>query len=94
MLGLAKFLTIQERRRFESISTSWKFIPNTNPGLPATIAFGHLWYNSGIAVPSSAAPSGNPLCQVANLTLGLMPMAPRTSLLPPEWALSLPGPSV
>ena len=27
MLGLAKFLTIRERRRFESISTSWEFIP-------------------------------------------------------------------
>ena len=47
MLGLAKFLTIRERRRFESISTSWEFIPNTNPGLPATIALGHLWCNSG-----------------------------------------------
>ena len=34
MLGLAKFLTIQERQRFESISTSWEFIPNTNPGIP------------------------------------------------------------
>ena len=33
MLGLAKFLTIRERRRFESISTSWEFIPNTNPGI-------------------------------------------------------------
>ena len=47
MLGLAKFLTVRERRRFESISTSWEFIPNTNPGLPATVALGHLWYNSG-----------------------------------------------
>ena len=47
MLGLAKFLTIRERQRFESISTSWEFIPNTNPGLPAMIALGHLWYNSG-----------------------------------------------
>ena len=34
MLGLAKFLTTRERRRFESISTSWEFIPNTNPGIP------------------------------------------------------------
>ena len=34
MLGLAKFLTIRERRQFESISTSWEFIPNTNPGRP------------------------------------------------------------
>ena len=34
MLELAKFLTIRERRRFESISTSWEFIPNTNPHFP------------------------------------------------------------
>ena len=33
-LELAKFLTIWERRRFESISTSWEFIPNTNPDRP------------------------------------------------------------
>ena len=30
-----KFLTIQERWRFESIATSWEFIPNTNPDIPA-----------------------------------------------------------
>ena len=29
-----KFLTIRERRWFESISTSSEFIPNTNPGRP------------------------------------------------------------
>ena len=34
MLGLIEFLTIQERQRFESISTSWEFIPNTNLGRP------------------------------------------------------------
>ena len=34
MLGLAKFLTVRERWRFESISTSWEFIPNTNPDIP------------------------------------------------------------
>ena len=32
ILELAKFLTIRERRWFESISTSWEFISNTNPG--------------------------------------------------------------
>ena len=47
MLVLAKFLTVRERRRFELISISWEFIPNTNPGLPAMVALGHLWYNSG-----------------------------------------------
>ena len=62
MLGLAKFLTIRERRRFESISTSWEFIPNTNPDLPATIVLGHLWYNSGthFVGPYRAAQSGTP----------------------------------
>ena len=57
MLELAKFLTIRERRRFESISASWEFIPNTNPGLPATVALGHLWYNSSthfMGSPSAA----------------------------------------
>ena len=67
MLGLAKFLTIQERQRFESISTSWEFIPNTNPNLPATIALGHLWYNSGTHFVGtySAAQSGTDGSQVA-----------------------------
>ena len=52
-LVLAKFLTNRERRRFESISSSWEFIPNTNLGLPATIALGHLWYNSDTYFASS-----------------------------------------
>ena len=60
MLGLAKFLTIRERWRFESISTSWEFIPNTNLGLPVMVALGHLWYNLGphFMGSSSAAQSG------------------------------------
>ena len=35
-------------------------IPNTNPGLPATVALGHLWYNSGphFVGSISAAQSG------------------------------------
>ena len=67
MLGQAKFLTIRERRRFESISTSWEFIPNTNLGLPAMIALGHIWYNSGthFVGPYSAAQSGTDGSQVA-----------------------------
>ena len=40
-------------------------------------------------VPSSAALLGNLLYQVVNLTFGLTPIAPRTFLLPPEYALSL-----
>ena len=73
MLGLAKFLTIRERRRFESISTSWEFIPNTNPGLPATIALGHLWYNSGthFAGPYCAAQSGTPDARMLRPSLPL-----------------------
>ena len=73
MLGLAKFLTIRERRRFESISTSWEFIPNTNPGLPATIALGHLWYNSGthFAGPYRAAQSGTPDARMLRPSLPL-----------------------
>ena len=65
MLGLAKFFTIQERRRFESISTSWEFITNTNLALPATIALGHLWYNLGTHFTGSyhAAQSGTTSCQ-------------------------------
>ena len=57
MLELAKFLTIRERRRFNLISTSWEFIPNTNPSLPAMVALGHLWYNSSthfVGSPSAA----------------------------------------
>ena len=34
-------------------------------------ALGHIWYISGITAPSSAAPSGSPLCRVVNLTLDL-----------------------
>ena len=62
MLGLAKFLTIWERQRFESTSTSWEFIPNTNPGLPATVALGHFWYNSSTHFTGSpsVAQSGTP----------------------------------
>ena len=65
MLELVKFLTIQERRRFESVTTSWVVIPNTNPGLPATVALGHLWYNSGphFTGSISAAQPGKTSCQ-------------------------------
>ena len=80
MLGLAKFLTIWERRRFESISTSWEFIPNTNPGLPAMIALGHLWYNSctHFAGPYRAAQSGTPDARMLrpNLPLGSVYRSP------------------
>ena len=80
MLGLAKFLTIRERRRFESISTSWEFIPNTNLGLPATVALGHLWYNSGphFTDSTSATQPGTTSCQddLDYPTLGLRSSSP------------------
>ena len=55
-----KFLTILERRRFKSIATSWAVIPNTNLGLLAMVALGHLWYNLGTYFVGSisAAPLG------------------------------------
>ena len=59
------------------------------------VTSGHLWYNSRtVTGPISAAPLGIlPVCQevLARPTLGLMPLAPRTSLLPPVCALSLIG---
>ena len=61
----------------------------------AKVVLGHLWYNLGTVMgPSSAAPSGIlPVCQEvqARPALGLMPLAPHTSLLPPVCALSLTG---
>ena len=91
MLGLAKFLTIRERRRFKLISTSWEFIPNTNPGLPATIALGHLWYNSGthFAGPYRAAQSGTPDART------FRPSLPLGSVWsPPQGAHNKTGPSL
>ena len=62
---------------------------------PVGVASGHLWYNSGTVVgPISAIPSGILLvCQEvqARPTLGLMPLALHTSLLPPVCTLSLTG---
>ena len=60
---------------------------------PIGVTSGHLWYNSDIVVGLiSAAPSGIlPVCQEvqARPALGLMPLAPRTSLLPLVCAFSL-----
>ena len=91
MLGLAKFLTIWERRRFKSISTSWKFIPNTNPGLPAMIALGHLWYNLGTHFAGSISAAQSRILPIAKTIRTTLPfgsrLAPRTYLLPPVCAL-------
>ena len=90
MLVLAKFLTIRERRRFESISTSWEFISNTNLGLLATVALGHLWYNSStyFAGSPSAAQSGTPNARTfrPSLPLGLV-WLPAHPYYHPECAL-------
>ena len=91
MLELAKFLTVRERQRFESISTRWEFIPNTNPCLPATVALGHFWYNSGphfTGLPS-AAQLGMTSCQDDQdyPTLGLMSSSPVHPYFHPECAL-------
>ena len=86
MLGLAKFLTVRERRRVKSISTSQEFIPNTNPGRPdqrsPQVTFGttqvHIsWvrlapHNQGQLVAKTFRPG---------LPLGSC-LAPHTSLLP------------
>ena len=62
---------------------------------PIGVASSHLWYNSGIVEGLiSAAPSGIlPVYQEVQAwpTLGLTPLAPRTSLLPPMCTLSLTG---
>ena len=70
------------------------FLTQTHTSLVG-VASGHLWYNLGtVAGPSSAAPLGIlPVYQEvrAQHALGLTPLAPRTPLLPPVFALSLTG---
>jgi hypothetical protein len=47
MLKLVEFLTIQERRQFKSIATSWAvFLTQTHTSLIGVMS-GYLWYNSG-----------------------------------------------
>ena len=61
---LCQVLTSRERRRFESNSypAGGLFLALTQAS-PAGEPTGHLWYNSGIAAPISAALPGLPLCQ-------------------------------
>ena len=55
-------------------------IPYTNPGLPATVALGHVWYNSGphFVGSISAAQPGTTNCQDIQTrpALGLMSGSP------------------
>ena len=66
-------------------------IPNTNPVLPAMVALGHIWYNSGTYFVGSinAAQSGTlPIARTIRTTLPLgSRLAPHTSLLPLVCAL-------
>ena len=62
---------------------------------PIWVASGHLWYNLGTVMGLiSAAPSGIlPVYQEVQAwpAIGLTPLAPHTSLLPPVCALSFTG---
>ena len=53
--------------RIDSYPAAGVFLTQTQ-AYRAKVALGRLWYSSGIAAPSSPAPSGSPLCQVVNLT--------------------------
>jgi len=61
---LCQVLTDRERRRFESNSypVGGLFLALTQAS-PVGEPMGHLWYDSGIAAPISAALPGLPLCQ-------------------------------
>ena len=53
--------------RIDSYPAGAVFLTQTQ-AYRAKAALGHLWYNSGITVLSSATPLGSPLCQEVNLT--------------------------
>ena len=61
---LCQVLTNRERRRFESNSypAGGLFLALTQAS-PVGEQAGHLWYDSGIVAPISAALPGLPLCQ-------------------------------
>jgi hypothetical protein len=62
---------------------------NTHQDTPGEGCSGHLWYNLGITGSTDGASLRATLCQViGTLTpLGLTPMSPSTSLLPPRYDL-------
>ena len=88
---LSQVFTIWERRQFESIPIQLEGFPNTHPihlingflGSPLV-----QLKNRGSAQPLTLRESTPPGGQSH---LGLTPMAPRTSLLPPGCAVSLFG---
>ena len=92
---LSQVLTIRERQRFESIPTQLGnlFLTQTEAHT-AKVASGHLWYNLGLTHGSDQLRT---LRDSTNLsgrlglepTLGLTPLALRTSLLPPVCTLPL-----
>ena len=75
---------------------SWGNIPNTHLGNLIKATLGNLWYNSG---PNRGSNQHRTLKNTINLpgssglesALGLKPLALRTSLLSPGYALSLIG---
>ena len=66
LLLLSQVLTIQERRRLESIPTQLRIIPNTNPINLISGCLGSplLQLRNKFVGPPSTALSGSPLCQV------------------------------
>jgi hypothetical protein len=71
--------------RIEFLST-WKGTSNTHHAGPCQGRTSHIWYNSGVVGLTDATSPRATLCQViGTLTpLGLTPMSPSTSLLPPR----------
>ena len=85
---LSQVLTIQERRRFESIPTQLGnlFLTQTEAH-HAKVASGHLWYSSGLtrgSDPCRTLRDSTNLPGTSGLkpALGLTPLALHTSLLP------------
>ena len=73
-----------------------EFIPTQTLAHPAKVASGHLWYNLGLTRVSNQCrtlrdSTNLPRRSGPSPTFGLMPLALRTSLLPPVCALSLIG---
>ena len=90
---LAKFSLSGRDGNLNRFLPSWGFIPNTHPINLISGCLGSplVQLRNKFVGPPRSTLLGSPLCQVVNLTFGLTPIAPRTSLLPPECALSLFG---
>ena len=74
---MTKFVTNWERRRFESITSSW-VIPNTHPYEPTLARVGHRLLHSAVSLDRFAKlmilhPHMNCLKPVANMVLDQSP---------------------